>query len=55
MQSSANRRVKKFVEVAKSLMKNKNNKGPRQLPCGIPHSHFNIQDFTFDDPDIFDR
>ena len=36
VKSSANKMVKKSVDCAKSLMKNENNKGPRQLPWGIP-------------------
>ena len=55
VQSSANKIVKKELLFAKSFIKNKKSKGPNQLPCGIPHSQFNKQDFTLDVPAIVDK
>ena len=39
VQSYGNRRVKQFVEVAKSLMKNENYKGPRQMEKAYKIAH----------------
>ena len=55
VQSSANKIVKKELLFAKSLIKNKKSKGPKQLPCGIPYSQFNKQDFPFDEPEKVDK
>ena len=54
-QSSANKIVKKELLFAKSLIRNKKSKGPKQLPCRIPHSQFNKQDFTFDEPETVEK
>ena len=54
VQSSANKIVKKELRFAKSLIENKKSKSSKHVLCGIPHSQFNKQDFTFDEPETVD-
>ena len=52
VQSSAKRRVNRLVAFAKSLIKKRKSKGPRQLPCGIPEWHGSLLEFTFESLEI---
>ena len=44
--SSASKQTVKFVDLAKSFVYNKNNKGPRTEPCGTPHNTVRTLELT---------
>ena len=55
VQSSAKSKVIKFVAFAKSFIKKRKSKGPRQLPCGIPELQGSLLELIFVAPETVDK